>query len=212
MLVAPADSLFRTMPREDPRVKPAPGFGRPQPFPLVTLWTAGGAGDARAVLAGAGLTDVAVATADTRRQQPQLRAAVAALGYQEALGWAAALVALVAFAVHADRTAAAGRLTDLFLVRVGLGARGVRRARALELLAMAAVAVVLALASVQLLRPIGARLLDPQRAATPPFELTVGPGVLAVAAGSVLVSVVVAALAGTARARRGTPEEALRDA
>ncbi len=198
--------------REDPRVQPAPGFGRPQAFPLVTLWAAGGAGDARAVLAGADLGDVAVATAETRRQQPQLQAAVAALGYQQALGWAAALVALVAFAVHADRTAGAGRLADLFLVRVGLGARGVRRARTLELLAMAAVAAGLALAAVQLLRPVGARLLDPQGSATPPFELTVGPGALAAAAGSVLVSVVVAALAGAARARRGTPEEVLRDA
>jgi hypothetical protein len=212
MLVVPADSVFRATPDEDPRVEPSQAGGRRLAYPFVSLWTSGGASDARAVLADADIGDLAVATSQDRRQQPELQAAVAALGYQQALGWAAALVALVAFAVHADRAAASSRLTDLFLVRVGLGARGVRRARTLELLAMALVAAALALVSVLLLRPIGARLLDPQRSAAPAFELVVGPGVLAVTGGFVLAATAVAALAAAVRSRRGTAEEVLRDA
>jgi hypothetical protein len=213
MIVAPADSMFRSIPREDPRVQPPRGsFARPQAFPLVSLWSSGGGADAASVLAAHDLGDVAVVTADSVRRQPELQAAVAALGYQRALGWAAALVALVAFTVHADRQAAAGRLSDLFLVRVGLGARGVRRARLLELTGMAAAAAVLAIVAVALLRPIAPRLLEPQRAAATPFVLAVGGTVAALAVGVVVAGVVAAAGAATLRQRRGTPEEVLRDA
>ena len=178
MLVLPADALFSAVPTQDPRPRPRPN-PPPSPFPTVQLWDGLGLQDLTRTLAAHAVNGQNVATAEAVRRQPELEAARQALPFQRALGWGAALVSLVAFALYVDRTVSLAGAADLLLARVGLGSRGVRRSRVLEPVVLTVLSGVLALVAVLLLRPMAARLLDPQRSAVPPFVLTIDARVVA---------------------------------
>ena len=83
-------------------------------------------------------------TLEQARARPDLVAARRSLGYQVALAGCVALLAVVALSLLADRAAARGRAADLLLRRVGLRRSGPVRARVLELVLTAALALVLA--------------------------------------------------------------------
>jgi hypothetical protein len=209
MLVAPATSLFRAIPLEDPRPHPRPASS-PSTF-SAEMWDGLGADDAARTLLAFAVPDAKVSTAGAVRSTPRFEAARQALAYQQALGWCAALVALVAFGLYAERTASLAGAADLLLARVGLGGGGVRRARVLEPAVMVAVAGALALLAVLLLRPMAGRLLDPQRGAVPAFVLEVDVPVLAVGLAFLAVAALTAAVVALARQRSQSPDRVLRD-
>ncbi|GID27664.1 hypothetical protein [Paractinoplanes brasiliensis] len=133
-----------------------------------------------------------VNTAASLRQRDVHVAAARARGYQVAVAAYLALLAVLTLCVHAQRTAAARRASDLMLIRVGLGRARALRVRLLELVLLAAVATTAAIAGVAVLLPFGTRLLDDEPARLPPlhFALT-GPALLitaTVGAGAVVLA------------------------
>jgi hypothetical protein len=177
----------------------------------VQLWDGLGLQDLTRTLAAHAVNGQNVGTAEAVRRQPELEAARQALPFQRALGWGAALVSLVAFALYVDRTVSLAGAADLLLARVGLGSRGVRRSRVLEPVVLTVLSGVLALVAVLLLRPMAARLLDPQRSAVPPFVLTIDARVVAFGVAFLVVAALLAAGVTLARQRSLSPDRALRD-
>ena len=211
MLVLPADALFGAIPTLDPRPRPHPN-PPPSPFPTVQLWDGLGLPDLTRTLAAHAVNAQDVATAEAVRRQPELEAARQALPFQRAMGWGAAVVSLVAFALYVDRTVALAGAADLLLARVGLGSSGVRRSRVLEPVVMTVLSGALALLAVLALRPMAARLLDPQRSGVPAFVLLVDGRVVALGVAFLAVAAVVAAGVTLGRQRSLSPDRALRDA
>ncbi|RKS75520.1 putative ABC transport system permease protein [Motilibacter peucedani] len=211
MLVAPqASMLFQAGPA-DPRYANG-GTSSMAGYFGASLWSSRGAADVDETLQAHHVEPVRTSSELVARQQPQLVAAARGLGYLRTLGLCAGLIALLAFAMHADRSAARARATELMLRRVGLGARGVWAARLLELAAMAAAAVLLAAAGWALVAPMAARLLDPQQGQVVAFDFGLDAGSLAATAGAAVLAVAVAAVVAGARARAEGDEQVLRGA
>ncbi len=211
VLVVAADSFLLQMLNRDPRLRPSgEAFSRTQ-F-RSELWVSDGSAGLARTLDAAGVEPVEVRTADELRGTPELVAAGFGSAYQVAIGVVLALLAAAALAFHADRTAAKHRAADVLLARAGLGTRGVSRARALEVLVIAATAAALATASVFLVAPLADRLLDPGDDGLPDVRL----GVAAVDLGTLLAATVLAALLAVAaaalRGRSPSDAEVLRDA
>ena len=211
LLVVPADSFLSRLEAADPRVRPPPGNLQPPPSLSAELW-ATRAGSIDAVLEPLGIDAPRRTTQKEAGTAPELVAADRSRGYQMAIGICLAAMAVLVLALYADRATARSRAADLMLARVGLGQRGPRRARALELLLMAAVAVVLAWVGVRLIAPLGARLLEPGGPAEPAFALRVGPATAMAGLAAALVALTVAVGAAALRSRTGTESAVLRDA
>ncbi|MBL7259553.1 hypothetical protein [Paractinoplanes lichenicola] len=140
-----------------------------------------------------------VNTAAAVRQRDIYVAANRARGYQVAVAAYLALLAVLALCVHAQRTAATRRASDLMLIRVGLGRGRALRARLLELSLLAAVALAGAVAGVAALLPLGTRLLDDEPLRLPPLHFDLTVPALAITAAVTMAAVFLAALFTTSR-------------
>jgi MYXO-CTERM domain-containing protein len=214
MIVVPADSFFGSFGTTDPRIAPDPrasGFDSLSEF-MASLWTSRTPDTLRAILQPAGLESKNLVTLDRIRQRPEIVAARQSTGYQLALGVCVAALAALGLAMFADRAATRARAADLMLTRLGLGARGIRRARALELAFLELVSLTLAVAGVLAVVPLGARLLDPGGSKAPPFALRPDPQAFLVALLAAVLTLVLALV--VSRPRRGSRSagEVLRDA
>jgi hypothetical protein len=135
-------------------------------------------------------------------QDPDLVAARGSTGFQLALGLCVAGLAVLGLAMFAERSVTKARAADLMLNRMGLGAGGIGRARALELAAFAVIALVLAGTGVAVMVPFGARLLDPGAASAPAFVLRLDRAGLLTALLAAAVAVLLAVLVSRARGSR----------
>ncbi|GAB2605952.1 hypothetical protein Aab01nite_00780 [Paractinoplanes abujensis] len=140
-----------------------------------------------------------VTTAAAVRQRDIYVAANRARGYQVAVAAYLALLAVLALCVHAQRTAAARRASDLMLIRVGLGRGRALRARLLELALLAAAALAGAVAGVAALLPLGTRLLDDEPLRLPPLHFGLTVPALAITAAVTVAAVLPAAFFTTSR-------------
>ena len=210
MYVVSADALFARLGTVDPRLRPRSGrAGRPL-LVQTYLWSAGGAAGLNAVIAPAGARPERIETAADRRQADAYVATGRARGYQLAVAGYLALLAVLTLCVYAQRTAVTRRPADLMLARVGLGRARILRARALEFVLLAAVALAGALAGVAALAPIGGRLLDDQPGLLPRFVFQQPPVATAVTAGVAIVATVLAVVLTTVRSP-SAEEDAYRD-
>ncbi|QTE27966.1 hypothetical protein [Pengzhenrongella sicca] len=211
LVVVPADSFFSWLGSSDPRVKPPEGTGKFDRTPTAyfpSLWTNGDARSFAAILDPAGVTPGDTETLEHVGQLPDLVAARRSLGLQLALGVAVGAIAMLALAMFADRAATRSRAADLLLTLVGMGRAGPRRARSLELAAMAALGLALGTLGVALVAPLGARLLDPGGGAAPGFVLRLGPQALGAGAAAAAIAVGVAVVVATARSASRTSRSA----
>ncbi|GAB3591898.1 hypothetical protein GCM10027446_11420 [Angustibacter peucedani] len=214
MVVVPADSFFSSLGVEDPRLRPPGDSGRFNRAPAEyypALWSSRGSKELADIAAAHEVRTSGEHTLAEVEQQPDLVAARRSRGYQVALGACVALVAVLVLAMAADRGARRALAADLVLARAGLGRRGTRRARLVELSLLAAIALVLGFVGLLLVRPFGPRLLDPGGAAAPAFVLRVGPTSVLAGVATAVVALGVAVLAARARVRRARPTEVLRD-
>jgi putative ABC transport system permease protein len=138
-------------------------------------------------------------TIERYRQDPLYVAAGQSRGYELAIAAYLALLAVVALALHADRTAVAARPGDLMLARVGVGRARIAGARAAELVTLVVVAVVCAAAGLAGLAPFVTRLLDPNPGQVPVMRLAVPPAAIAVTAGVAVVAALLAAVLAVVR-------------
>lgn len=214
-VVVPADSYFSFLGRGDPRVRPPAGSGRFERGPteyFPSLWSSTNLVPLQAVLASNGLEPGASTSYQKAAEEPDLVAARGSIGYQVALGWCVAGLAMLALAMFAERSVARSRAADLMLTRMGLGRRGITRARAAELAALAVLSLVLAGVGVGVIVPLGARLLDPGGGSAPAFVLRLDPSGLAASMLAVAVAVLVALLVSSTSGRSGgSAREVLRD-
>ncbi len=173
MIVVPADSFFGYLGPGDPRIQPPlrqSQFDHPTEF-SPSLWSSAGLSALQAYLDPRGIEQSHPTTSEQAAQDPAIVAARRAIGFQLALGLCVAGLGVLGLAMFADRAAGRARAADLMLVRMGMGRRGVGRARALELGAFAVIALVLAGVGTLLILPMGARLLDPGGGPAPAFVL-----------------------------------------
>jgi hypothetical protein len=215
MIVVPADSFFAALGAADPRVRPpkgTSGFDTNSDF-RPSLWSATDQGSLEAVLQAHDLDGQnPTSWTQVRLQQPDVVAADRSIGYQVALGWCVAGLAVLGFAMFADRAATRARAADLLLGRMGMGRKGIRRSWALELAGFAVIALVLAGVGLLAIVPLGPRLLEPGGGVAPPFVLRVAPfglvaTVVAIGGGWLLALVV-----GRSRTRARSDAEVIRDA
>lgn len=215
MLVAAGPSFFPAVPRWDPRLAPPDDSLSPRAHFETWLWSSQPSPVVRTFLDAHATAATATTAAAQSAQQPALVAAERSLGYQVALALFLALTALVAVVVHARRLVRRSRGADALLARVGLGRRGVARARAWEVVLVVVVALLAAVAVNLLVAPLGPLLLDLDRGARPAYELRITAGALVATVVVAVVTVLVALLAGVRPmvSRHGpTPEEVvLRD-
>ncbi|MBU2664755.1 hypothetical protein KOI35_14725 [Actinoplanes bogorensis] len=199
--VVSESSFFPLLGSADPRLRPRDSNAYSGAFVRTLLWSSQGTD---AITSPLGVEPERVNTAATLRQRDIYVAAARARGYQVAVAAYLALLAVLALCVHAQRTAAIRRASDLMLIRVGLGRSRALRARILELLALAAVALAGAVAGVAALLPLGPRLLDEEPTRLPALHFgLVGPAVLITVAVTV-IAVVAAALFTTSRSAEET--------
>lgn len=211
MVVAPSASLLGEFGSFDPRYANKRSILTSSYF-TASLWSAKGPADIAATLDTRGTQAVRTSSELAARQQPELVAAARSLGYLRAVGLCMGLLAALAFALHADRSATRGRASDLLLASVGVGRQGVRAARLLETALMVVPALLLAVGSTLVLVPMAARLLDPQTGQQVKFVLRLDAASLALTAALAATGLLLACAAVLARLRSGTPEEVLRDA
>jgi hypothetical protein len=217
LIVVPADSYFAFLGESDPRVRPASGSGRftrgpTEYFPY--LWSSTDFASLQRILNAKDVEAGAVTRYQQFAQEPDLVAARASIGYQVALGFCVAGLAVLGLAMFADRSVTKARAADLLLTRMGLGRSGTARARAVELAAFALIALLLAGIGVAVIVPFGARLLDPGGGSVPAFVLRLDPGGWTVSALMVLVAVGVALLVSRSRSSAssaGSAAEVLRN-
>lgn len=202
MYVVPGHVMFPRLGREDPRLRPSGGFT--PSFFRTELWSSKGGLGIDEVTAGRATTVEARTTIDRYRQDPLYVAAGQSRGYELAIAAYLALLAVVALALHADRTAVAARPGDLMLARVGVGRARIVGARAAELVTLVVVATLCAVAGLAGLTPLTARLLDPNPGQVPELRLAVPPAAIAV---SVAVAVVAAVLAAVLAVVRSSARE-----
>ena len=213
MIVVPADPFLLAHTNLDPRLHPRPDArtARVDQF-RAELWVAGGEAELDQVLEAGGIEPRKVTTAESARSVPEVVAATFGGSYQVAVGVILALMAAGALAFHADRTAAEHRAADVLLARTGIGARGIRRARTLEVLVIGSAAALLAALTVLALTPLADRLLDPGDGGLPDLRLMVDLTDVAVLVLGTVVATAAAAAAAAARGRRPSDAEVVRDA
>jgi hypothetical protein len=209
MYVVPAEAVFARTGAADPRLRPRSGLRSSPLFVQTFLWSTSPAA-LGAVIGPRGVRPERVETAAEQRQADTYVATGRARGYQVAVAGYLALLAVLTLGVYAQRTAVARRSADLMLARVGLGRGRVVRARALEFVLLAAVALAAAVAGVAVLAPIGGRLLDDQPLLLPRFVFQLPPVALAVTAGFAVVATALAVALTTARSP-SAEEDAYRD-
>jgi putative ABC transport system permease protein len=200
MYVVPGAAMFRHLGRDDPRLRPtggAPTFARTE------LWSSTGQRGIDEVVAPRSVDADLVSTIDQYRQDADYVAARQSRGYELAVAAYLALLAIVALALHADRTAVAARPGDLMLARIGVGRVKVVGARVAELGALVVVALACAVGGLAVLRPMAARLLDPVPDQVPVLRFGVPApavaGTLAVAVVAALLAVLLAIVRSSAR-------------
>ncbi|WP_203989683.1 hypothetical protein [Virgisporangium aurantiacum] len=189
LYVVPDAAMFRHLGRDDPRLRPtggAPSFARTE------LWSSTGQRGIDEVVAPRSVDAGLVSTIEQYRQDADYVAARQSRGYELAVAAYLALLAIVALALHADRTAVAARPGDLMLARVGVGRAKVVGARVAELVTLVVVALACAVGGLAVLRPMAARLLDPVPDQVPVLRFGVPASAVGVTLG---VAVVAAALA-----------------
>ena len=214
MIVVPAGSFFAALGAADPRIRPPKGTSGFETNPdfRPALWSDTDLTALDAILQAHRLDRrEPTSWAQVRLRQPDVVAADRSIGYQVALGWCVAGLAVLGFAMFTDRAAARARAADLMLARMGMGRNGIRRSWALELAGFAVMALVLAGVGLLAILPLGPRLLEPGGGVAPPFVLRVAPlglaaTVLAAAAGWLLALVI-----GRSRARARSDAEVVRD-
>lgn len=187
MYVAAADPTLGKLSREDPRLRPV-NQQTNQLFPIVYVWSSGGADGVQAVAVPHGVQPERVSTAATLRQDGAYVATSRARGYQLAIAGYLALLAILTLCVYAQRTAVLRRPADLMLARVGLGRRRIGQARTLEFVLLAVIALAGAGGGVAALAPLGARLLDDQPGLLPRLTFQLSPLGLAITAGAAVVA------------------------
>jgi putative ABC transport system permease protein len=197
MYVVPGAAMFPVLGREDPRLRPSDGFN--PGFVRTELWSSKGALGLDEVVKPRGVGVGGTTTIERYRQDPLYIAAGQSRGYELAVAAYLALLAVVALALHADRTAVAARPGDLMLARVGVGRTRIVGARAAELVALVAVAALCALGGLAGLAPLAARLLDPNPGQVPELRLAVPPAAIVVSAGVAVVAAVLAAVLAVVR-------------
>lgn len=215
MVVVPADSFFLHLGELDPRVMPpehGARFTQASGFFRTELWSDRGEAGLRSVLDPLGLEPQDTRTLARLAQQPDVVGARSAIGFQVALGTCLAAIGALVLALYADRATDRARPADLLLARMGLGPRGVLRARSVELTALAALALMLAVVGIALLIPLGPRLLDPGGGAAPPFALRPDALAASATAAAAALGLLLAIAAALARGAAGSAEEVLRDA
>jgi putative ABC transport system permease protein len=211
MYVVSADAMFAAIDGpSDPRLRPRSGLGPSPMFARTYLWSRDGAAGVNAVVAPQDVRPERVETAAELRQSDAYVATGRARGYQLAVAGYLALLAVLTLCVYAQRTAAARRPADLMLARVGFGRARVARARVLEFVLLAAIALGTAVAAVAALAPLGGRLLDDQPGLRPAFAFRLSPLGLMVAAAIAVVGTIGAVLLTTARSA-SAEEAAYRD-
>ncbi len=210
MYIAAAEPVFAELGVADPRLRPRSALATGALLMRTYLWSSSGADGVNAVTAPKGVSPERVDTAAQLRQVDTYVATGRARGYQVAVAAYLALLAVLTLCVYAQRTAATRRSADLMLARVGLGRGRVLRARALEFVLLAAVALGAAVAGVAALAPIGGRLLDDQPGLLPRFAFQLPPTALAVTAGVAVVATVLAVALTTVRSP-SAEEDAYRD-
>jgi hypothetical protein len=209
MYVAAADPVLGNLGVDDPRLKPLTEMPAGAQIAQAALWSSGGEAGIDRLTASMNVTPDRVDTAAHLRTDATYVASARARGYQVAIAGYLALLAVLTLCLYAQRTAAQRRPTDLMLARVGLGRSRVGRARALEFVLLAAVALAAAVAGVAALAPLGGRLLDDQPGLLPRYVLHLSPAGIVITAGAAVVAVVLAvALTAT---RSAVEEVAYRD-
>ncbi|WP_204007969.1 hypothetical protein [Virgisporangium aurantiacum] len=202
MYIVPGAVVFPHMGRDDPRLRPT---GGPPVFVRTELWSSQGRRGIDEVMAPRSIEATLVSTSEQYRQRADYVAARQSRGYDLGVAAYLALLAIVALALHADRTAVAARPGDLMLARVGVGRARIVGARAAELVALVLVALACTVGGLAVLGPMAARLLDPVPEQVPVLRFGVPFAAVAVTAGA---AVVAAALAtGLAVVRSSAREE-----
>jgi putative ABC transport system permease protein len=204
MYVVPGAAMFPQLGREDPRLRPTSG-GFNAGFFSTEVWSSAGVLGIDEVTAPRAVRAEQAVTIERYRQEPLYVAAGQSRGYELAIAAYLALLAVVALALHADRTAVAARPGDLMLARVGVGRARIVGARAAELVTLVVVAVVCAVGALAGLAPLAARLLDPNPGQVPELRLAVPPAAVAVTAGVAALAALIAA--GLAVMRSSAREE-----
>ncbi|MGW5673266.1 hypothetical protein, partial [Micromonospora sp. NPDC003776] len=210
MYVVPGGPAFPTFGPVDPRLAPRDNLATGL-FARTELW---GTSDVAvdAVLSAHGVQPRQLDTAQQLRRRDIFVAAQQAGSYQVAVGSCLALLAVLALCVHAQRRAAADRPGDLMLARLGFGRSRVLLSRAVEQLAVAALALVCAVSGLLLLSPLAGRLLDVAPEEAPAFRLVLTPSAVLVATLAALVAAGAATALSLQRAGRGEEEAYRTDA
>jgi len=204
-VVVPADSFFSYLGTADPRVRPparSSRFNRPPSEYSPALWSATNLGSLQDIMTKNELAPGLTTSYSQAAQNPDLVAARGSTGYQMALGLCVAGLAVLGLAMFAERSVTKARAADLMLNRMGLGAGGIGRARAVELAVFAVIALLLAGAGVAVIVPFGARLLDPGGASAPAFVLRLDRAGLLTSLLAAAVAVLLAVLVSRARGTR----------
>jgi hypothetical protein len=197
MYVVGGSAIFPALGREDPRLRPDGGYS--PDFFSTELWSSRGTLGIDEVTAGRDVDVEQTTTIERYRQDPLYIAAGQSRGYELAVAAYLALLAMVALALHADRTAVAARPGDLMLARVGVGRARIVGARVAELVALVVVAAVCAVGGLAALAPLAARLLDSNPGQVPALRLVVPPAAIAVFVGVAVVAAVLAAVLAVTR-------------
>jgi hypothetical protein len=204
--VVPGAVIFPKLWREDPRLRPsggAPSSARTE------LWSSAGTRGIDEVVAPGGVEATVLTTTARYRNEPLYVAARQSRGYESAVAAYLALLAVVALALHADRTAVAARPGDLMLARVGVGRARIVGARALELVALVLLALLAAALALVGLAALADRLLDPNPGQVPALRFAVPATAYGVTVGVAVVAAVLGAVIAMVRSS-AREEEAFR--
>lgn len=218
LVVAGSDSFLSQLKNGDPRFLPSPTEdGSPvelPPDPQVgpEVWSSRSSDAVVADLRGSGVAVDEVTTAAAQSVRPAFVAARLASEYVTWLAGCLAVVAVMALALSAHRTAIAARASGAVLSRIGFGRRGPLAAVVGEVGALVAAALVLAIGASALVVPLGPRLLDPDPRAAPVTAYALDATVLAAVTGLAVLAWAVAAAAAVVAWRSLDEEEVLRDA
>lgn len=218
LVVAGSDSFLPQLAGGDPRFRPPPGQDGQEPAPQPDMvvrpevWSSRNSGAVVADLRASGVPVDVVTTASAQSVRPAFVAARLASEYVTWLAGCLAIVAVMALALSAHRTAIAARASGAVLSRVGFGRQGPLAAVVGEVGALVVTALVLAIGASALVVPLGPRLLDPDPGAAPVTAYSLDATVLVAVTGLAVVAWAVAATAAVVAWRSRDEEEVLREA
>ncbi|WP_344520701.1 hypothetical protein [Paractinoplanes durhamensis] len=207
MYVVAATPMFAKLGPDDPRLRPRTAMPAGVQLFRTFLWSST---SVQPVLTAKGVQPESLASATLLRQDATYIATGRARSYQLAIAGYLALLAVLTLGVYAQRTAVLRRPTDLMLARVGLGRARVRRARSLEFVLLAVVALAAAVAGVAALAPIAGRLLDDQPGLLPRYAFQLSALGLVITAVAAVVATALAVALTTMRSV-SAEEDAYRD-